>query len=552
MELPTCILVDPTAVMCEALKVADDGLEIQLEMATIQTSAACPVCGQASRRVHSHYRRHLADLPWAQVTVTIDLRVRRLFCDNRDCARKIFTERLPSIVTPWARRTVRLAKRQEKVGLVAGGSAGATLCTDLGLPITINALLDLLDRLHLSPAQTPRVLGVDDWAKCKGQRYGTILVDHERERVIDLLDDRTSETLAAWLQAHHEVEIVTRDRAGAYAEGIRLGAPQAIQVADRWHLLKNLTESLMKVFQDHHRAIQAQFRPEPPNKPLAGTTPTCELAPKSGQLPAADTVAAGTPADRRRQQRAEEMHVLHQQGMAMKDIARRLHCHRKTVSRTLQRALPLPPRQGRRRRLLAPFEAFLVDRWNAGCHNAARLYREIGPRGYTGRMTQVRLFVSQLRHESGLAPRSRQPGGRPIKPRQVERPPSLRLLAWLATRPLTELTAERQAIMTRLGHVNSTVKTAVELAQTFSRLVCQRLPEQLDPWFDQAMNSGLAPLRGFVRSLREDEAAVRAALTLSWSNGRTEGSVNRLKLLKRQMYGRAGLKLLRQRVLAAP
>jgi transposase len=245
------------------------------------------------------------------------------------------------------------------------------------------------------------------------------------------------------------------------------------------------------------------------------------------------------------------MHVLHQQGWAMKDIARRLQCHPKTVSRTLHRTLPLVPRQGRRRRLLAPFEGYLIDRWNSGCHNAARLCGEIGQRGYTGRLTQLQVFVSHLRHESGLAPRSRQPGGRSVKPKAVERPPTLRLLAWLSTRPLAELAPERQTMLARLSQTNATIKTAVELAQAFSLLLRHRLPEQLDSWLEQAMNSGLAPLRGFACSLREDEPAVRAALTLNWSNGRTEGSVNRLKLLKRQMYGRAGPKLLRQRLLAA-
>lgn len=417
---------------------------------------------------------------------------------------------------------------------MAGGSAGASLCDILGCPITVDALLELLRRVPLAPFAAPRVLGVDDWAKCKGQRYSTILVDHERERVIDLLDSRTAETLAAWLQSHPGVQIVTRDRAGAYAEGIRLGAPEAIQVADRWHLLKNLTESFAKVMQDHHRALQAQFQPAPTTRSETVADQPPNSTQKSAEIPATSTPAPGTAADRRRQQRAEEMHVLHHQGWAMKDIARRLQCHPKTVSRTLNRSLPLLPRQGRRRRLLAPFEGYLIDRWNAGCHNAARLYREFGQRGYAGCLTQLQFFVSRLRHESGLAPRSRQPGGRPIKPKAVERPPTIRLLAWLATRPLAELTPERQSMLSRLGQINATIKTAVALAQAFSHLLAHRLPEKLDGWLDQAMNSGLAPLRGFARSLREDEAAVRAALTLKWSNGRTEGSVNRLKSISRK------------------
>jgi transposase len=148
----------------------------------------------------------LADLPWANIPVLIEVRVRRFFCDNSACLRQIFCERLTTVATPWARRTRRLANTQQTIGLVAGGSSGAALCQLLGCPAGIDLLLHLARTLELPTATTPRVLGVDDWAKRKGQRYGTILVDHERGCVIDLLDDRAPETLAGWLRAHPGVE----------------------------------------------------------------------------------------------------------------------------------------------------------------------------------------------------------------------------------------------------------------------------------------------------------------------------------------------------------
>jgi len=562
MELPTCILVDVTAAQCCNIYIAEDGTALRLEMEAIQANALCPACGQPSTRVHSRYQRHLADLPWAQITVTIDLRVRRFFCDNAACHRMIFTERLPTIAAPWARRTLRLAKCQQQIGLVAGGSAGAALCHSLRCPAGVDLLLALVRHFTLPASPTPRVLGVDDWAKRKGQTYGTILVDHERECVVDLLTDRLPETLAAWLRAHPGVEIVTRDRAGAYAEGIRAGAPEAVQVADRWHLLKNLTDALTKVFQDQHRAIQAQFRPA--SAPVAATVPapTQESATKQAEIPvpraeAIDapvteaTLEGGSAADRRRQQRAVEAHQLRQQGWAIKAIARHFHCHPKTISRTLRRQLPLAPRQGTRTRKLATFEDHLRTRWNAGCHNASQLYREICQQGYVGRLTMVSTYVANLRRQSGIASRSRQPGGSVVQPEHVQRPPTTRQLAWLAAQPKEALSEERQQWVSRLSQINPPLKAAVALAQAFSTMVRQRLPDQLDDWLEQATQCGLTPLRGFARGLREDYLAVLAALSSIWSNGRTEGSVNRVKCLKRQMYGRAGLDLLRQRVLAA-
>jgi transposase len=241
---------------------------------------------------------------------------------------------------------------------------------------------------------------------------------------------------------------------------------------------------------------------------------------------------------------------LRQQGWSIKEIARHLHCHPKSISRYLRRQLPLAPRQGTRTRRLAAFEDYLRTRWNAGCHNASQLYREIRQQGYAGRLTMVGEHVAKLRRQSGIAARSRQPGGTVVQPDQVRRSPTTRLLAWLATQPVETLTEERQQWVSRLSQINATLKTAVDLAQAFSTMVRQRLPEQLDAWLDQATQSELAPLRTFAHGLREDYSAVRAALTLVWSNGRTEGSVNRLKCLKRQMYGRGGLELLRRRLMA--
>jgi transposase len=531
-------------------------------MEALPTTAQCPKCLQVSIRIHSRYRRKLADLPWANIPVRTEISVRRFFCDNPECARRIFSERLTTIAAPWARRTQRLADTQRQIGLAAGGSAGASLCQALGCPAEVDLLLNLVRTLTLPQSLTPLVLGVDDWAKRKGQSYGTILVDHERKCVVDLLDDRSPETLAKWLRSHPGVAIVTRDRAESYAQGIREGAPEALQVADRWHLLKNLTEAVTKIFHDHQSAIQHQLRSVAASVGSTDGAHPGEPATKAAQIeaiPGANATATPAPVDEspksltaaadRRGQRAAEAHALRQKGWKVKAIARQLNCHPKTISRYLRRQLPLLPRRTTRSTKLDAFKGYLLERWNDGCHNASQLFREIEAKDYAGSITLVRTFAVALRCASGLAPSSRQLGGRIIARDEIRRPPTCRHLAWLTAQSTNRLGEGDQQTLSLVSDINPTLKTTVELAQQISMMVCKHQPDGFDQWLDQAAQTGISALRSFANGLRNDYAAVRAALTLIWSNGRTEGFVNRLKAVKRQSYGRAKLDLLRCRML---
>jgi hypothetical protein len=468
LALPVCILVDPAVAEVQAVMVEEEPAAIVLTMLCTSATATCPLCGKTTHRIHSRYQRCLADVSWALVPVRIVLQVRRFFCDTPDCARRIFTERLPTIVQPYARRTIRLVQLQQQLGVLLGGSTGAAVGTLLGLPGDVDVLLTLARQYPLPAHPTPRVLGIDDWAIRKGQRYGTILVDHERGHVVDLLPDRSSESVSQWLRDHPGVEIVTRDRAEAYAQAITDGAPDALQVADRWHLLKNLTDALTAVFQDH-RAIITQHL-DPPKAPTTEGAEVGELLSPSEPEATATTKecrpeVVPTAANQRRQARAEEAHRLQAQGWSQKAIAAHLDCHPKTIHRYLQRALPLPARGGARASKLELYKPYLLERWNAGCHNANQLLREIEPRGYDGGCTILRTFVARLRVQSGMPTRSRTAASQPLKTEAIQRVPSSRELAWLCTQPAATLTDEQKGFRAKLVTVNDKVTTAVELGQ---------------------------------------------------------------------------------------
>ena len=230
---------------------------LRLNLTSTQTQAACPICGQHSYRVHSRYERTLADLPCIAFSLTLIVQVCKFFCSNPACRRRIFTERLPEVAAPWARKTVRFIQHLQSIGLALGGIAGARLCDRLSIAICGSTLLNYLNQLKLPEFKTPKMLGVDDFAVCKGRNYGTILVDLETHQPIALLADRKAETLVAWLEAHPDIKVLSRDRSKAYKSAMTEGAPDAIQVADRFHLVKNLSETLEQAFGNYRSELKA-------------------------------------------------------------------------------------------------------------------------------------------------------------------------------------------------------------------------------------------------------------------------------------------------------
>ena len=547
------MLPDATALRLEACDVDDTTAQITLRVQSTQTNAPCPLCATPARRIHSDYGRTLADLPWAQYRVCLQLRVRKWFCRNRACHRRIFTERLPTIAAPWARRTLRLAQRLVALGVALGGTAGVRLGHAWDLAVSRNTLLRGLRRQSTPSFPTPTVLGVDDFALRKRHTYGTILVDLERRQPVALLPDRTAATFAQWLQEHPGVAVIARDRSTAYAEGARQGASEAIQVADRFHLLQNLREALDQVFLTHSPildAVNETMRQQP--VPLPDGAMAVPVPPHDIPLPAQQRAA-------QRQARRQALHTqvwaLHHQGWTAPAIAQHLGMSLRTVQRDLQRATftGRKQRSDRGDSVLNPYKGSLLERWNAGCRTAARLFRALHQQGYAGSYALVAAYARRLRQAQGLAPGQRCPR-RPL-PRVAEPvcpPLTPRRATWLVLRRATKRTEAETQQLTQLHAQAAEVAEAIDLAQDFLQLVRQRQPEHFDAWLERASTSALEAVQRFASGLRDDYAAVTAGMTLPWSTSPVEGHINRLKMVKRQMFGRAHLDLLSRRFLRAP
>jgi transposase len=491
--------------------------------------SCCPVCGHASRRVHSRYLRTLADLPWQGRAVLIRIEARRFRCTAAECPRRIFTERLPAIAAgPWSRRTGRLGEIQRYLGLALGGQAGARLAERLAMPASGDTLLMLVRRTEPEEPAVVRAVGLDDWAWRKGHRYGTIVVDLERHKVVDLLPDREADTVAQWLAEHPEIEVVSRDRGAAYADAARRGAPQALQAADRWHLLENLGQAVRAALDRHGSTLREAAQ---------GVH-----SPITGEQEASDTPPPMTSAERRQYEGWERRRAawdeavrLHGEGLSIKAIVRQLGLARNTVRKLVRGGQPEARRP--RRSSLMPYVALLERRWAEGCRNGAQLWRETREAGFRGGQRVVTEWVTRQRLAS-----------RPERAASALAAPSRRRLALLLTGDPADWTSEERLYLERLFNISPEIAALHDLAQRFGRMVRQHGADDLTPWLAEALESDL---RSFAEGLRQDLAAVWAALATPWSNGQTEGQITRLKLIKRSMYGRAKLDLLRIRVMAA-
>jgi transposase len=480
--------------------------------------------------------------------------------------------------------TNRLREALIALGLATSAEVSERLSPALGMLTSAPTLLRHL-RQVISPApQSVRILGVDDWAWKKGQTYGTILVDLQKRCPIELLPDRQEDTLTAWLLTHPEIEVISRDRAGEYAAAARKGAPQAKQIADRFHLLKNLRDGLKELMARKQKllpeveevsrdGIPAPAREKRPAQVL-GDAPWPEepekhwrsMSPEPRHLPASsvhdeEVPSASQVSRTNRYARYEAVRALHQQAVSQREIARRLHLSRQTVHKFLvAESFPERSRSAYQGSLLDPYKPYILERWKAGCWNGSQLYSEVKARGYTGSVALFRLFMSSVRKQHRAAGTSASlelsadgatvcgPQG-PVPPPCVKRRLSPARASWLYVSQEATLDEKQREQIAHIRAAHADLDLAYELTQAFVSMLAEHRDSDLESWLTQAEQSVLRELKSFAHGIRRDYAAVRAAFSSQWSNGPVEAQVNCLKLQKRLMFGRANFDLLRLHVL---
>ena len=371
----TTLLHLPEGMQLDQIQITEQGL--LSEIRAISPTASCPLCTQVSSSIHCHYCRTLRDAPCAGRQVQLRLTVRKFSCRNPQCPRKVFAERLPDFIEPWARMTIRYGQQVTSIGLATCGKGGARLAARLGMRTTRQTILRRIMDLPDPAPESVLYLGIDDFSFRRGSRFGTMLVNLESRHVVDLLPDRKADTSAAWMRQHPDLMAVSRDRGGDSAAAATAGAPQATQCADRFPLIKNLGEALEGLLARHlatHRNCQVEKSSVTPLEGTHGIQPP-QLSPKEAYQKQAKR--------EERLARYQQGVALHKLGLSQTAIADQVGIGHATVSRWLERSV-FPEQQPRPRRThLDPHLPFLRQRWEAGCHNITQLYRELVARGYT-------------------------------------------------------------------------------------------------------------------------------------------------------------------------
>ncbi len=503
--------------------------------------AVCPYCQTTANRMHSCYSRTLDDLPCGERRVQIQWKAKRFFCDNYACSHFTFSERIPEVAGFYARKTRRLQDKQTELGFEVGGEAGKRVANLLNISISGDQILRLVHSKAETDYPIPRVLGIDDWAIRKGQTYGTILVDLEKQQVVDLLPDRKPETLAAWLKEHPGIEIISRDRGKEYVQGIELTKQEFIQVADCFHLLKNMVEMLQRLFERCPMELALAAKQNSCGQIVASQA---EASKQPGELASEKGSGKTRPEEKKpyRQVRFEEVKLLAEQGVSQRTIANKTGLARQTVRKYFHLdQLPKKHQAAGSGSKAAPFMEFIRQRWEQNNPSVKQLFEELQAQGFTGGYASLNRAIHSQMGIRNLK-KSRTPTRIPIQysPKQT---------AWAIYKPDEELKSWQKALCQTLWEISPLAKKARKLAHAFREMISNKQPDYLDEWLVQAESSQIVEFVRFAASLRSDYKAMKAALSFCWSNGQVEGQVNRLKLIKRQMYGRASFMLLRRRVL---
>lgn len=421
------------------------------------------------------------------------------------------------MVAERSRRTSRLECLVHHLGLALGGRPAAGFARRLMVPVSNDTLLRVVRRRAGLPYDRLNVIGIDDWAWRRNHRYGTIVCDLERRRIVTLLPDREIATVQAWIANHPEIAIVSRDRGGGYGEAVTKTLPEAIQVADRWHLMENASSAFLDAVRKSMRPIRAAIGAATIDPDLL----TCaERLQYEGFL--------------RREEINTAIMKLAGEGIAIKEIVRRTGHSRKLVRQVMrgERTDIFRVRQSS----LEAYLPMLDEWWSAGCRNGAELWRRLTSKGFRGSLRVVGEWATRRRRAERASEQ------------QLRKVPSARTIARLMTTARDHLSKSDSVTMAAVGAGVPMLVEARCLIDRFQAMIRTKAASDLDAWVTEATTSLIA---SFASGITRDRAAVRAAIIEPWSNGQTEGQITKLKLVKRQMYGRGKLDLLQARLIGA-
>ena len=495
--------------------VAIDAERVVVAIRASAASCPCPLCGAAARRVHSRYLRRLVDLPVGGRRTELVLRARRFFCDASGCQRRVFAERFEGAVGRHARRTARLDDVVHCLAIALGGRPAATLSRRLNVRVSNDTLLRIVRRRGAPEFAPPTVVGIDDWAWKRNHRYGTLLCDLERRRTIALLPDREPASAEAWLARQPQICIVARDRGGGYAVAAQRALPHAVQVADRWHLMENASRAFLDAVGKSMRQIR---------KAIGAARIDPRLLTYAEKLQ--------YEGFQRREETNASIFSLSHEGVAIREIVRRTGYSRGLIRKILrgQRSDIFRTRPSS----LDPYLPWLDAQWAAGRRNGLALWRALRERGFRG----CRGVVSEWSARRKRAEKA--------DAGAIGRAPSARTIARLLTIGRDQLSKAQTITVAAIERGVAALAEARDILAEFQGIIRRKALPELDAWLDRAARSLIG---AFANGIIKDRDAVQAAIALAWSNGQTEGQICKLKLVKRQMYGRGKLDLLQARVI---
>ena len=494
----------------------------------------CPYCGQKSKKVHSRYVRVIHDLSILGYGAVIHLGVRKFFCQNHECAKTTFAEQPGTEVFRYRRRTCRCEVAVARHGISASSNSASRLLSLLGIPVSSSTVLRDLHRMHPSSYEDVREVGVDDWAWRKGVTYGSIVIDLKEGWPIDLLGDRDTDSFREWMQGHVQVGLVSRDRSTDYSSAIAALDRTVTEVADKFHRVKNIYDRFGKLIAEHYDDYRRAVRKDEEVEEVVQES-TGGKTSKPQKTDSRDIMF-------------REVKELQSKGFKPTAISKKLGIARQTATKYCKMEI-LPARNSKLRNQYYRYDKYVEQECAKG-RPMCSVFEEIKSQGFSGSLTP---FYDHYKYLSDGHRGYRPKGWKPVtenhpKDNRSELIPIKALTAMvdkaIRQKDMTEEEIDTMRILNTLGWF----REMYDATKKFHAVITGSDTAELIRWMKRFWKTSIATLKTFIIGIMKDFKAVRNTIRLNVTNGITEGYVNKLKAVKRLMYGRAGIELLKNKL----